>query len=89
MNERLLQYIWQFQHFNKVDLRTTNGEALQVIFPGHINFNQGPDFLDAKLILDRTTWAGSVELHLEAGDWMKHGHDNDENYRNVILHVVW
>lgn len=89
MNERLLQYIWQFQHFNKGELRTYEDESLQVINPGRHNTNQGPDFLDAKLIIGKTTWAGSVELHINSSDWKLHNHDADGNYNNVILHVVW
>jgi hypothetical protein len=89
LNERLLQFIWQFQYFNKGDLVTTNGEALQIIFPGHYNTNQGPDFLDAKVLIEKTTWAGAVELHIKTSDWKKHGHDADSNYSNVVLHVVW
>jgi hypothetical protein len=89
MTERLLQFIWQFQYFNQTELTTTSSETLQVIFPGHYNTNQGPDFLDAKIKLGKTTWAGSIELHLQASDWKKHRHSSDKNYDNVILHVVW
>lgn len=89
MNERLLQFIWQFQHFNKSRLATTTGEAVQVIFPGQHNSNQGPDFSDAKIRIGNTLWAGTVELHIYASGWEKHRHQHDKNYRNVILHVVW
>jgi len=89
MTERLLQFIWQFQYFNKSELQTTAGEALQVIFPGNYNTNQGPDFNDAKIKIGKTTWAGNIELHLLSSDWKKHKHQNDKNYNNVILHVVW
>ncbi|MBS4066138.1 MAG: DUF2851 family protein, partial [Chitinophagaceae bacterium] len=34
MNERLLQFIWQHQYFNKDQLRTNKGEQLQILFPG-------------------------------------------------------
>ena len=62
MTERLLQFIWQFQYFNKGELQTTSGEAMQIIFPGTYNTNQGPDFTDAKIKIGKTTWAGNVEL---------------------------
>ena len=62
---------------------------MQIIFPGQYNTNQGPDFSDAKIKIGNTTWAGNVELHFKTSDWHKHDHHNDENYRNVILHVVW
>lgn len=89
MTERLLQFIWQFQYFNQTELITISAESLKVIFPGQYNTNQGPDFLDAKIKLGKTTWAGSVELHLRTSDWKKHRHSGDKNYNNVILHVVW
>ncbi|MGH2553001.1 MAG: DUF2851 family protein [Chitinophagaceae bacterium] len=89
MTERLLQFIWQFQYFNKNEWTTTNGETLHVIYPGQLNHNQGPDFQHAKIKIQRTTWAGNVELHLKTSDWKKHKHQVDANYSNVILHVVW
>lgn len=89
MTERLLQFIWQFRYFNRNELLTTTGEKVQIIFPGNLNSNQGPDFSDAKIKIGNTTWAGSIELHLKTSDWKKHNHQGDKNYRNVILHVVW
>ena len=89
MTERLLQFIWQFQYFNKSDLVTASGEQVQIINPGLFNTNQGPDFLNARLVIGAATWAGTVELHLKTSDWNKHGHQEDKNYANVILHVVW
>ena len=87
--ERLLQFIWQFQYFSKSGLMTSAGEKVQIISPGQINSNQGPDFSDAKIKIDNTVWAGNVELHMKTSDWIRHKHDGDSNYNNVILHVVW
>jgi hypothetical protein len=89
MTERLLQFIWQFQYFNKNELTASGGEDVQIIFPGQFNSNQGPDFINAKIKIDTTIWAGSVELHIKTSDWNKHHHQYDPNYNNVILHVVW
>ncbi|THU32511.1 DUF2851 family protein [Niastella caeni] len=89
MTERLLQYIWQFQYFNKEALILDNGDAFQVIHPGRYNTNQGPDFLEAKIRIEDTLWVGHVELHLKTSDWFRHAHQFDRNYDNVILHVVW
>lgn len=89
ISERLLQFIWQFQYFNKSELETTAGEKVEVLFAGQLNSNQGPDFTDAKIIIGNTTWAGTVELHIKTSGWNKHNHQTDKNYRNVILHVVW
>ncbi len=89
MTEKLLQYIWQFQYFNSKGLLTEEGELLQVIHPGTLNTNQGPDFTDAKIKIENTVWAGSIELHINAADWKNHKHSADKNYKNVVLHVVW
>lgn len=89
MTERLLQYLWQFQYFNKHSLILDNGDEFQVIHPGRLNTNQGPDFLEAKIKIEDTLWVGHVELHIKTTDWFKHAHQLDRNYDNVILHVVW
>jgi hypothetical protein len=89
MTERLLQFIWQFQYFHSNELTASAGESIQVIFPGQFNTNQGPDFIHAKIKIDKEIWAGNVELHIKTSDWHKHQHQHDPNYNNVILHVVW
>lgn len=89
VNEKLLQYIWQFQYYNNSELETISGESLTIISPGRLNSNQGPDFLEAKIKIGETVLAGSIELHLKTSDWHRHNHDSDRNYKNVILHVVY
>jgi hypothetical protein len=89
MNERLLQFIWQFQYFNKSNLRAEQGDWITIIHPGTYNTQQGPDFLDAKILVGNTTWAGNIEIHIKSSDWIKHNHADDRNYSNIILHVVW
>lgn len=89
MTERLLQFIWQFQYFNKTELTTVTGDKLQIVLQGTLNTNQGPDFANAKIKIGNTTWAGAVELHIKTSDWQRHNHTDDPNYKNVILHVVW
>ncbi len=87
--EKLLQFIWQFQYFNSAHLQTTSGENVTVVHPGKLNKDQGPDFKDAKIKIGNTLLAGSVELHIKTTDWFRHKHQNDPNYSNVILHVVF
>lgn len=89
MTERLLQYIWQFRYFNHDNLEVTTGEPFHVIYPGALNTNQGPDFLEARIQLGNTLLAGHVELHLKTSMWLKHAHHADPNYQPVVLHVVW
>ena len=89
MNEKLLQFIWQFQYFNFKELFTQNDESLAIIKPGKLNTNQGPDFLDAIIKIEDVQLAGNIEVHFKASDWVKHTHQKDPNYNNIILHVVW
>lgn len=89
MTERLLQFIWQFQYMNTADLRTSQLQTVQIVNRGQYNTNQGPDFLNGKIRIDNTTWAGNIELHINSSDWKLHNHSQDKNYHNIILHVVW
>lgn len=89
MTEKLLQFIWQFRHFDLAHLQTEDGDPLQILHPGTLNNNQGPDFLNARIHCRGTTWAGNIELHVLSSQWKLHKHDDDPNYKNIILHVVW
>lgn len=88
-SENFLYFIWQFRLFNTNELYCVGGERLQIINPGTLNTNAGPDFSQAKLIIDNTTWAGNVEIHTRSSDWILHGHERDKSYESVILHVVY
>ena len=88
MTEKLLQFIWQFQYFNRSHLTTVQGDPLEIIFPGTLNTHQGPDFNNAQIRIGNTILAGCIEIHLKSSLWMDHGHDSDSNYHKVILHVV-
>src|SRR5688572_21683548 len=89
MNEDFLAYIWKHQYFDKTELRTAAGLPLAVLKTGFQNTNAGPDFFNASVIIDKLTWAGSVEFHVNASDWQRHKHTTDLKYDQVILHVVW
>src|SRR5450631_2841507 len=89
MTERLLQFIWQYRYYNSHELSIESGDSLHILLPGKLNIHQGPDFLQAAIRLGNTLWSGNIELHLLGSDWEKHAHEQDPNYNNVILHVVW
>lgn len=89
MNEDFLHFIWKFQQFDKTDLVTDEGEKLQIIQVGFHNQDAGPDFLNARIKIGNTRWAGNVEIHINSQDWEKHQHQHDPAYANVILHVVY
>ncbi|MEZ4721605.1 MAG: DUF2851 family protein [Flavobacteriales bacterium] len=89
MQEELLQFIWKEGLFNSNALQTTTGVSLFFENRGQVNSISGPDFSEAKIRIDDTLWAGSVEIHLRSSDWFRHGHEKDKAYDNVILHVVF
>lgn len=89
MSESFLHYIWQFQYFDKKDLKTTQGETVQIFNPGMRNGHAGPDFFNARVMIDNIEWIGSIEVHINASGWFEHNHDTDHAYENVVLHVVW
>ncbi len=89
LTEELFQHIWQFRLFSNSNLTTTEGEPVQVLYPGLHNHHAGPDFTAAKIRIGATLWAGNVELHLRTSDWYRHGHQHNGQYSNVILHVVF
>ena len=89
MNESLLQYIWKFRLYSYLHLKTLCGKEIIVRQSGTHNLHQGPDFINARIEIDGTVWAGNVELHILTSHWDVHKHSDDPNYRNVILHVVW
>jgi len=86
--ESLLHYVWKHKIFPLKPLTTEDGQQVEVIDAGLHNRDQGPDFFNAKVRLGDTLWAGNVEVHLRSSDWYRHGHDSDQNYNSVILHVV-
>lgn len=89
MQEKLLHTIWQYSLYQTHELKTTSGELVTVIHTGYYNTNAGPDFLQAKVKIGDTILAGQVEIHINSSDWQKHGHSNDDAYKNVILHIVY
>ena len=88
MKESILHYVWQQKLFTAYQLQTTDGELVEVIDVGKYNTDAGPDFFNAKIRISDTIWAGNIEIHSKSSDWIKHNHQNDKSYDNVILHVV-
>lgn len=86
--EKLLHYAWKHKILPLRELKTTEGQDVEIIDPGMSNMNAGPDFFNAKVKIGGVMWAGNVEIHLRSSDWFRHGHQDDAAYDNVILHVA-
>lgn len=89
IREDFLHYLWRMRLFNLEELTTTDAVPIQIIDFGEHNTNAGPDFLNARIKIGDTLWAGNVEIHVKASEWKKHKHQDDAAYDNVILHVVY
>lgn len=89
MREDLLHFIWKYRKLQSGELSTSTGEIIRIIDTGTHNMLAGPDFFNAKVVIDEQLWAGTVEIHVRSSDWYAHNHEKDPGYNNVVLHVVW
>ncbi|WP_159473272.1 DUF2851 family protein [Chryseobacterium sp. 18068] len=89
MNEKLLQYLWNFKVFTHFDFTDTNGDPVEILDFGRWNTDSGPDFLMARIKTKNIILAGNIELHVRSSDWIFHQHSKDPAYQNIILHVVF
>ncbi|WP_298115734.1 DUF2851 family protein [Flavobacterium sp.] len=89
MKEDFLHYIWLYKKLDISNLKTTQGEVLHILNFGQYIQQSGPDFFNAQIVLNEQKWAGNIEIHIKSSDWYVHHHEKDDNYNNVILHVVW
>jgi len=89
VKEDLLHFIWKYKKLQLQDLVTSKNEPVSIVDAGIHNHLSGPDFFNSKIKIDGQLWAGNVEIHLRSSDWYAHDHEQDSNYDNVILHVVW
>ena len=85
--EKLLHYVWKYRLF-PAKMMTIEGTEIEVLDTGVENLDAGPDFVNAKIKMNSIVWAGNVELHSSASDWVRHKHHTDTAYNSVILHVV-
>ncbi len=89
MNEALLHTIWKYKLLAKQEFTGTRGEAIHVIAVGEHNHDSGPDFFNAKIGINGILLAGNVEIHIRTSDWLRHDHQHDKAYNNLVLHVVY
>lgn len=86
--EKLMQYVWQHRLVPLVNMVTVENEPIEIINPGMINHDSGPDFFNADIKINGQRWIGDIEIHVRASDWKRHGHQNDPAYDSVVLHIV-
>jgi hypothetical protein len=88
LKEEFLHYLWKYNLYDPYSLIDNEKNRITVINPGEYNRDSGPDFFNARLSVSGITWAGNVEIHVKASDFISHGHNLDPAYNNTILHVV-
>ncbi len=86
--EGFLYQLWLERGFGSQSLRTVDGRTVEIREKGVRNYDAGPDFLDALIVVGGQMQRGDIEIHPVAGDWFLHGHHRDPRYNNVVLHVV-
>lgn len=88
--EKLLQAVWQHQRLLRGQLTTSDGRSVQILHPGFLSREGGPDFRGAVVQFgDERPVTGDIEVDIDASGWHAHGHDKNPNFENVILHVIW
>jgi hypothetical protein len=88
MSERVVQKIWLQQDFAASRATLSDGQPVEIFFPGSWNLLGGPDFKQARIRLGGREVTGDVEVHFEAADWTAHGHAANPAYADVVLHVL-
>jgi hypothetical protein len=88
MKEEFLHYLWKYSLYDKNCLADNEGRRIIVLSPGTYNRDSGPDFFNARILIEGIEWAGNVEIHIKASHFNCHGHDRDHAFDNVILHLV-
>ncbi|HEX2393846.1 MAG TPA: DUF2851 family protein [Bacteroidales bacterium] len=89
MTEDFLHFIWKFGLFERSGIIADTGDEIEVRGLGEHNSDAGPDFLNTRIKIGNTVWAGNTEIHTSSSDWNAHHHDRDNAYDNVILHAVF
>jgi hypothetical protein len=89
MNEHYLHFLWKNKRLPLHLLKTTEGKEVRIRHIGFYNTGSGPDFFNGKIELDGVVHSGNIEMHVKSSDWYAHGHQHDDAYNNVILHVVY
>ncbi|MEN6445657.1 MAG: DUF2851 family protein [Candidatus Cloacimonas sp.] len=87
MDEKFLYHIWDEGHLAG-NLKTVSGKELKINYQGQFNTFRGPDFVNAIISLNGEDLQGAIEIHQNTQDWIKHAHQEDVHYNQVILHTV-
>lgn len=86
--EAHLYEIWQSQRFTK-PLQTLSGLDISILDPGIRDEDvSGPDFKHARVRIGNLTYVGDIEIDSDYSNWKSHGHNIDNKYDKLVLHVT-
>lgn len=83
-----LQSLWFGGAFGD-EFQDVDGRSVKIVQFGHWNHSAGPDFLHACVEVDGVRSMGAIELDTDARDWEHHGHGNNADYNDVVLHLFF
>jgi hypothetical protein len=87
LSEYEVQAHWFAGSFGR-EFMASDGRRVRIVQFGVWNHESGPDFADAAVAFDdQEPVRGCIELDLDIRDWERHGHAENPNYENVVLHV--
>ena len=61
MKEEFIYYLWESRLLS-LDLKTTEDDVITIISVGNRNYDSGADFVNARIKIGETLWAGQVEI---------------------------
>ncbi len=86
--EELICKIWEEKRFDS-SLNTADGTSIEILDCGVRNTDEaGPDYQHARIRIGNITFTGDVEIDTFHSDWKAHGHNLNQRYNKIILHVV-
>lgn len=86
-DELEIQSHWFAGHFSKKFI-SNEGQDIRIISIGEWNRGAGPDFINATISIDGIKQHGPIELDLDSRNWDLHGHAENTEFDDVILHIV-
>ncbi len=83
-----LQALWFSGAFGR-EFETIDGRPVRIVQFGEWNRGAGPDFNHTVVEIDGTIHKGPLEIDPNAAAWENHGHANDPNFRETVLHIIF
>jgi len=90
------EFVWQkalkrffCEHNGRQTYKTQYDKDINILSMGEHNLFSGPDFKNACFLLENEIVVGDIEFHQKSSSWLIHKHFQNEEYKNVKLHIVF